>query len=147
MPKKSIPGGKPTYRSGLEKVVAGQLSMLRHPFEYESLRIPFVVYETKHYTPDFLLLPNGIIIETKGRWETHDRKKHRLIKEQYPDLDIRFVFSRSKDRISKQSRTTYARFCEMQGWKFADVTIPISWLREPANVASLACIAKLKQES
>lgn len=144
MPKKSTPGGGETYRSGLEKVVGGQLSTLKYAFEYESLRIPFVVYETKHYTPDFLLLPNGIVIEAKGRWETHDRKKHRLIKEQYPDLDIRFVFSRSKDRISKQSRTTYARFCEMQGWKYADVTIPVSWLREAPNVKSLACIAQLR---
>ena len=143
MPRASNRGGI-TYRSGLEEVLGGQLLASNVPWEYESLRIPFNVVETKHYTPDFILLRNGIIVEAKGRWQTPDRKKHRLIRAQYPDLDIRLVFSRSKDRISKQSKTTYARFCEMQGWRYADVRIPESWLRESPNHKSLACIARLR---
>ena len=49
-----------------------------------------------------------IIIETKGRFVTADRQKMLLVKEQYPDLDIRFVFSNPNSRISKKSKTTYA---------------------------------------
>ena len=43
--------------------------------EYEPFRIPFVQpAKNRTYTPDFVL-PNGIIIETKGRWITSDRQK------------------------------------------------------------------------
>lgn len=137
-------GTQPAYRSGLEEALGGQLVEAKAAFEYETLRIPFEIAETKHYSPDFIL-PNGIVIEAKGRWETPDRKKHRLIKAQYPHLDVRFVFSRSQDRISKTSRTTYARFCEMQGWQYADRRIPDAWLREPPNRKSLALIARLRR--
>jgi hypothetical protein len=104
--------------------------------------VPFLVEETRHYVPDFIL-PNGIILELKGRWLTPDRKKHRLVHAQYPDLDIRFVFSRPQERISKQSRTTYAKFCETQGWKYGGPTVPVEWVREKANVRSLRAIERL----
>ena len=32
-----------------------------------------------------------------------DRKKHLLIKEQHPELDIRFVFSRAGNKLSSKS--------------------------------------------
>jgi hypothetical protein len=59
------------------------------------------------YRPDFTL-PNGIIIEGKGIFEAADREKHLLLKEQRPDLDIRFVFSRSEAPIYPKSPTTLA---------------------------------------
>jgi hypothetical protein len=52
-----------------------------------------------------------------------------LIKEQHPELDIRFVFSNSKTRISKQSKTTYADWCRTKGFQFADKKIPQEWLK------------------
>ena len=61
--------------------------------------------EIRTYTPDFEL-PNGIIIESKGRFVAADRKKHLLVQKQHPELDIRFVFSNSKAKISKGSKTT-----------------------------------------
>jgi hypothetical protein len=81
------------------------------------------------YTPDFPL-PNGIIIETKGRFLTADRQKHLLIKDQRPDLDIRFVFSNSRSKIGKKSKTTYAMWCEKNGFKYADKSIPTEWINE-----------------
>ena len=87
------------YRSGLEERVAKQLNDLKVLFEYETLKINYKKPERlAYYRPDFIL-PNGIIIEAKGRFLTKDRKKHRLIKEQFGDkYDIRFVFSNSKDK-------------------------------------------------
>lgn len=82
------------------------------------------------------MLPNGIVIETKGVWDSEDRKKHVLIKQQYPDLDIRFVFSRSKTPIYKGSKTTYASFCEKYGFKYADKQIPESWIHEKGCLAT-----------
>ena len=79
------------------------------------------------------MLPNGIIIETKGVWDAEDRKKHLLIKEQHPELDIRFVFTRSKAPIYKGSKTTYASFCEKNNIKYADKLIPREWIDEPVR--------------
>lgn len=123
-----------TYRSGLEEANAAYLkTALGHEVEYEKHYINYKIPESIHkYTPDFVL-PNGIIIETKGVWDSEDRKKHLLIKEQHPQLDIRFIFSRSKTPIYKGSKTTYASFCEKYGFKHADKLIPDAWLKEPKH--------------
>jgi hypothetical protein len=71
-----------------------------------------------------------LIIETKGRFVTEDRQKHLLIKAQHPELDIRFVFSNSRAKISKTSKTTYAAWCDKYGFKYADKRIPEAWLEE-----------------
>lgn len=118
------------YRSGLEEKLAAQLSLAGVDVAYESMTIPYEKPASEHkYTPDFPL-PNGIIIESKGRFVTADRQKHLLIKKQHPELDIRFVFSNSRARISKTSTTTYAAWCEKYGFKFADKLIPPEWLTE-----------------
>ena len=97
--------------------------------EYETTKIKYVVPESLHtYTADFKL-PNGIIVETKGRFVVADRKKHLLIQQQYPNLDIRFVFSNSKTKISKGSKTSYADWCIKNNFKYADKEIPQEWLR------------------
>lgn len=85
---------------------------------------------TSRYTPDFPL-PNGIIIETKGRFVTADRQKHLLVKAQHPDKDIRFVFSNANAKISKQSKTTYAMWCDKNGFKYANKSVPPAWIKEP----------------
>lgn len=119
-----------TYRSGLEKKNDEYLKSLDIPSNYEAYEIAYEIPATKHkYTPDFVL-PNGIIIETKGVWDAEDRRKHLLIKEQYPDLDIRFVFNRSKTPLYKGSKTTYAKFCEQHCIKYADKLIPTEWINE-----------------
>lgn len=124
-------GLKHGFRSGLEETLAAQLSAAGVSYEYEVFKIPFVEPEKKRtYTPDFRL-PNGIIVETKGRFMTEDRQKHLLVKAQHPDLDIRFVFSSSKSHISPRSTTTYADWCRKNGFQFADKTAPAGWLKEP----------------
>lgn len=81
------------------------------------------------YTPDFVLA-NGIIVETKGRFITSDRQKHLMIKEQHPDLDIRFVFSNPNSKLYKGSKTTYADWCDKHGFKWAKEEIPLEWIKE-----------------
>lgn len=141
-------GLKHGWRSGLEEQLAAQLRA--HGLDpeefFESLVIRYKKPETpSRYTPDFPL-PNGIIVESKGRFVTADRKKHLLVKAQHPDLDIRFVFSNSRSRISKQSQTTYADWCRHKGFLFADKYIPEAWLLEPPNKRSLAAIARILKE-
>jgi hypothetical protein len=72
------------YRSGLEVKVSEQLTKAGVKFEYEKLKIKYSVNEVRTYTPDFVILSNGIIVETKGRFVAADRKKHLLIQKQEP---------------------------------------------------------------
>lgn len=118
------------FRSGLEEKVADQLEKAGVPVLFEQFFLEYTSPEVQHkYTPDFEL-PNGIIIETKGRFMLADRKKHQLIQQQHPELDIRFVFSNSKSKICKTSHTTYAMWCTRNGFKFADRLIPNEWIQE-----------------
>ena len=126
-------GIKYGYRSGLEERVSQQLTKAKVKFSYESTRISYEINEVRKYTPDFIL-GNGIIVETKGRFVVADRKKHLLIKKQHPDLDIRFVFTNSRAKINKGSKTTYGMWCDKHGFQYADKLIPKEWLNEyPKN--------------
>ena len=118
------------YRSGLEDRISKQLKAAKVPVKYEEMKIVYQVNETRKYTPDFEL-PNGIIIESKGRFVQADRKKHLLIKKQHPELDIRFVFSNSRAKIYKGSKTTYGMWCEKHGFLYADKLIPKEWIKWP----------------
>jgi hypothetical protein len=113
------------------------------PYRYEEVKVPYVKPESNHkYTPDFIL-PNGIIVETKGQFDTADRQKHELIQKQHPDLDIRFVFSRSSSLLRKNAKTTYAQWCSKRGLKFADKIIPQDWIDEPPCPKRLKAIEDL----
>ena len=93
------------------------------------LTVPFTVPEKKRtYLVDFTL-PNGILVEAKGRWTTEDRAKHLLIKKQHPELDIRILFMSAKTKIIKGSKTTYGDFCDKNGIIWAEKNIPESWLK------------------
>ena len=137
-------GLKHGYRSGLEDKIASQLLGMGIDPRYEEVVIEYLKPARKSkYHPDFIL-PNGIIIETKGRYVTADRQKHLLVKAQHPDIDLRFVFSNSKSRISKQSATTYAMWCQKNYFLYADKFIPLSWIQEPPNERRLKALLALR---
>ena len=118
------------FKSGLEETISQQIESYGIKVEYETEKVPYIIPASTHtYSPDFKL-PNGIRVETKGRFVAADRKKHLLVKEHNPHLDIRFVFSNSKNKISKKSKTTYGDWCEKNGYKYADKTIPNEWFLE-----------------
>ena len=136
---KSVVGLKYGFRSGLEERISAELSKQEVSFTYEQKVISYLKpARSSKYTPDFEIThrPDGtekqkpLIVESKGRFLTADRQKHLLVRDQHPELDIRFVFSNPRQRISKQSTTTYAMWCEKHGFKFAHESIPNSWLWE-----------------
>ena len=114
------------FRSGLEERVADLMCELGVKYDYEPTQVP---YQIQHmYTPDFLL-PNGIFLETKGYWDAEDRRKMKAVKEQHPELDIRMVFQSPYNKISKKSKTTYAKWCDKHDIPWTSFTnIPIDWL-------------------
>ena len=131
-------------RSPLERLVIDGLEAARVPYQYEPFKIRYVPTKTKLYLPD-VVLENGIVVEVKGYFTSAERSKHLLIKEQYPDLDLRFVFGNPNNRISKKSETTYARWCEYKGFQFAAKTIPMEWAKEQVNERSLALVRAFKE--
>jgi hypothetical protein len=116
------------FRSGLEYKVAKQLEDLGVAYEYEQTKVTYQRKPSK-YLVDFEL-PNGIMVETKGRFTSSDRAKHLLIKEQHPELDIRFVFSNARNKLNKASKTTYGDWCDKHGFKWAEKEVPEDWIDE-----------------
>ena len=117
------------YRSGLEVKLSEFLDELNIKYIYEGIKIEWEDLAYRHYTPDFVL-PNGIIIETKGLFTVEDRRKHLCINKQHPKLDIRFVFTSSKRKIKKGSKTSYGDWCEKNKFLYHDRVIPEPWLKE-----------------
>jgi len=126
-------------KSGLEEVVFTYLKKNKLSFKYEGLKITYFQPEIKKtYTPDFPI-KGSFIIETKGAFNSADRKKMKLIKKQNPELDIRFIFSNSKTKIGKKSLTTYGKWCELNNFPYHCIqstkeTFPNDWLKEIQQV-------------
>ena len=123
----TYPGG-PTVLGNSEKRVALQLHEHKVPFDYEKERIKYHVAKDHAYTPDFKL-GNGVYLEIKGQFLSNDRMKHITVKDQHPDLDIRFVFDNPNKPINKGSKTTYAMWCEKHGFLWCGKEIPKEWLK------------------
>jgi hypothetical protein len=120
---------KKTYRSGLEKEVAAYLKPRQNKVRYEVLKVEWEDLKYRTYTPDFVL-DNGIIIETKGIFDSADRRKHREIKRQHPELDIRFVFSNANAKLYKGAKSRYCNWCDKYEFQWAHRVIPEEWLKE-----------------
>lgn len=120
------------YRSGLEKEVQDFLKEKQKEIRYEALKIEWEDLMYRTYTPDFVL-DNGIIVETKGKFDADDRRKHLKVKEQHPHLDIRFVFSNSKAKLYKGAKSCYADWCAKNGFLYAHRVIPEAWLKEKGS--------------
>lgn len=126
-------GIKHGYRSGLEDKLSKQIKTAGLEVHYETDKIKYQVPPRQaKYTPDFRLPKDGgfFYVEAKGIWDVQDRQKHLLIQEQYPEIDIRFVFSNSNNKLYKGSKSTYASFCDKHRLQWAHKTIPDEWLTE-----------------
>lgn len=118
------------YRSKFEAQIAQDLEARGVPFHYEPFKVPYnKPVRQSTYTPDYVL-PNGIIVEAKGYFESADRTKHILVKAQNPHLDIRFVFQNSNNKLTKGSKTTYGDWATKNGFKYTDKHIPEEWVNE-----------------
>ena len=114
------------FRSGLEEQVAKLLEGLGITYEYESKRVPYTIQH--HYSPDFIL-PNHVLLETKGYWDAADRRKILAVKKDNPLLDLRMVFQSPFNKINKKSKTTYAMWCDKHEIPWTSYhNIPLEWL-------------------
>lgn len=124
------------FRSGTEAKFYMLVKKLGFKPKYEAKDeiITYTIPETKaRYFPDFVFKKktgDKMFIEIKGVWTLEDRKKHLLLKEQFPDKDIRLIFEKPNNKIKKNSKTTYGQWCDAKGLKWAGKTIPKEWLLE-----------------
>ena len=113
------------YRSKFERMIGES----NPEAKYEAMVLEYLVPEKPHvYTPDWLL-PNGVIVETKGRFTYYDREKMLQVKRNHPDADIRFVFQRD-NKMSRTSKQRYSDWCVKHGFQYAIGNIPESWYSE-----------------
>lgn len=122
------------YRSNSEYNTALVLQKQKIEFEYETINIAYEWREDKVYIPDFIL-PNGIILEVKGRFMIEDRKKHLFIRSQFPEHDIRFVFDNPNRKLYKGGKMTYGDWCDKYNFLFCKQGegIPKEWFRKNAK--------------
>lgn len=124
------------FRSGLEQEINESFQTMGLDSEYEKHILKYIKPVSEHkYCPDFRIVNSKgeiIFVETKGRWVTQDRQKMKLIKQQYPELDIRIIFQNAESRISKTSKTTYGQVATKMGYKWCDYRsgIPESWIED-----------------
>lgn len=114
------------FKSGLEKKVS---ELLPGHATYETTELKYIKEHT--YYPDFTL--NDVFyIEAKGYWDSEDRAKHLLIKQQHPDKQVAFVFQNASNKLNKRSKITYADWCEKHGFLYCDIKsgIPTEWMEK-----------------
>ena len=118
-------------RSKLELKFEDILLENKVEYDYEITVIPYTVPESKHkYTVDWTLL-NGTLVETKGYLSDHqERNKYVLLKQQYPDLDLRFVFD-NPNKLCGGTKYSHAKWADKHGFVWCgirDVETIQSWI-------------------
>lgn len=143
-------------RSGFEETVKKFLKKLKVKFEYEPLRIPYVI--EAEYIPDFVVfkkshkgkkaltintLGDTFIIETKGILDASERHKLTAIKRSNPSLDIRLVFQADNylSKLTKEQKLKKSEGIELKKMRYTDWaklhnfpcavgSVPQEWLNE-----------------
>lgn len=87
------------------------------------------LYVERWYTPD-VFLPNGLIVEIKGKFAPIDRRIQLGIRELHPELEIRLLFQRD-NTLSKNSLTRYTEWCIKNGIvALVGDSIPEDWITQ-----------------
>lgn len=118
-------------RSKLELKFEDILLANKAEYDYEVTVIPYTVPESKHkYTVDWTFT-NGILCETKGYLSDHqERNKYVLLKQQYPDIDLRFVFD-NPNKLCGGTKYSHAKWADKHGFVWCgirDVETIQSWI-------------------
>ena len=90
-------------------------------YDYEVTKIPYTIPESNHnYTVDWTFI-NGLLVETKGYLSDHkERYKYVLLKQQHPDLDLRFVFD-NPNKLCGGTKMTHSKWAEKYGFKYCSI--------------------------
>ena len=101
--------------------------------DYESESLAYTVQH--NYTPDFVIEKKDgskIYIETKGLGRGFDypaRRKMEEIRKQYPDIDIRIIFTSDRP-FRKGGKMRPSDWAVKNGYKFCIQEVPKDWFNE-----------------
>lgn len=102
--------------------------------EYEPDKFEWIP-KPRIYIPDWKVWPvrkKGTVyyLEFKGKLDQEQRTKLLGIQHSLPDLDLRIVLEKPKNKISSRSKTRYWQWCENNGfpWTSAEAGIPKDWM-------------------
>ena len=118
-----------TSRSTLEERVQADLDYRGIAYEYEPCKLPFTV--KRNYIPDLKI--GDVYVEVKGYFRSEAQRKMRNIKEQHPELDIRFLFQRNNSPVQGAkkrkdgTKMTCAEWAEKHNFIYSEGMIPDEW--------------------
>ena len=113
------------HRSQFECDVAHEMLEAEVEFGYEIERVRYNL--PKIYIPDFTLA-SGVIVEAKGYFKPADRTKMEAVVRDNPDRDVRMLFQRASNKLNRNSKVTYAQWCERRNIQWAQgPALPRSW--------------------
>lgn len=120
-------------RSKLEMKFEEILKSSTQDYDYEVTKISYIVPESKHvYTVDWTI-KRKLLIETKGYLSDHqERNKYVLLKQQYPELDLRFVFD-NPNKLCGGTKYTHAKWAEKHNFPYCsirDIDVIQKWIEE-----------------
>lgn len=81
---------------------------------YETVSLPYTL--ANHYWPDFVQENRRVLIEAKGRFTGHDRRKMLAAKAANPDWEFRICFMRN-NALYKGSKSTYMGWAAKHGFR------------------------------
>ena len=121
------------FKSKFEQIVS---KVLGKRAQYEPDKIKFVQPAVdRTYIPDWKI-GEHVYIETKGKLDLETRKKMVWVKEQHPQLKFYILFQNAFNRITKRSNTTYADWCDRNGFEWGHYPhgIPEHWFEQEEQV-------------
>lgn len=118
------------FRSGFERRIWDLAIEHGWALEYEPKDGILYYNQPRQYIPDFRL-PSGVLVEAKGYFRPADRAKLLRVRACNPKADIRLVFQRPHNRLTKSPNSmTYAQWADKHGFEWAEGNIPEEWFRE-----------------
>jgi hypothetical protein len=113
-------------RSMGEVYCAANMDQLKIPYQYEAVTLTYQ-HAPQKYTPDFIL-PNGFIVEFKGKMTAEVRKKLVSIKRSNPEKKIGIVFQKANNKLSSRPNATrYWEWAEANGYLWSEAYVPKAW--------------------
>ena len=120
-------------RSALEEQVELALTGQGLSPSYESEKFAYVLH--RKYRPDFKIESDHgpIHIEVKGWWPSKERSKLLAVFINNPTIRLFVALQRPQQKISKQSKTTYAMWCDKHFIPWCPIPIQPEYMNKWLN--------------
>jgi hypothetical protein len=110
-----------SFKSKLEEQVWKILKSNFPSVKYEPDKFKYIQPEKERtYIPDFKTGKKNIYLEAKGKLDLDTRQKMVWFRDTNPHITIIFLFMNPDNKITKRSKTTYAKWAEDNNFLWLD---------------------------